>query len=219
MREGVRSFVRLLADSLPILTPVYEFGAWQAQAGLSDLRPLFAGRQYVGCDIREGPGVDVIMDLHRTGLPAESVGTVLIMETLEHVRYPFRAISEVHRILKPQGIVLLSSVMNYPIHDTHDYWRFTPEALQALLEDFRSSFVEFGGDPQFPSVVVGVGTKGELAPATADKLRMTLAQWRRSWDAAEAASRRAQVSNWRRMVKWVAPPILVTAYRSCVRHR
>ena len=33
-----------------------------------------------------------------------------------HVEYPRRAMAEIHRILKDDGIVIISSVMNFPIH-------------------------------------------------------------------------------------------------------
>src|SRR5260370_18149003 len=172
MRNGIVKLVEIVSQTLPISEPVYEFGAWQSQPGLSDMRPLFAGKKYVGCDIREGVGVDLIVDLHETGLASESVGTVLLLETLEHVQFPMQAMQEVHRILKPDGIVVMSSVMNYPIHDTHDYWRFTPEAFLTLLKDFQLPFVESAGDPSFPPAVAGIGVKGQLPPAKAAELKI-----------------------------------------------
>ena len=42
--------------------------------------------------MREGPSVDVILDLHNIDLPSSSVGTVLLLETLEHVEYPYKAL-------------------------------------------------------------------------------------------------------------------------------
>ena len=65
MRENVKSFVALCADALDLREPIYEFGSYQVagQEGLADLRPLFRGRRYVGCDMRPGPGVDEVMDL------------------------------------------------------------------------------------------------------------------------------------------------------------
>jgi len=77
-----------VAGTLPVPELVYEFGAWQAQPnGFSDLRTFFTGKRYVGCDIRGGPGVDQILDLHDTGLPSESVGAVLMLEVIEHVSF------------------------------------------------------------------------------------------------------------------------------------
>ena len=87
--------MRIAAESLPIRGPVYEFGSLQVpgQEGFADLRPLFPDKEYVACDMRTGPGVDQILNLHGIDLPPESVGTVLCLDTLEHVEYPRTACS------------------------------------------------------------------------------------------------------------------------------
>ena len=89
MRDTIKHFVRLVAEFLPIHEPIVEFGALQVagQQGFADLRPLFPGKQYLGTDVRAGPGVDRILDLHNIDLDAESVGTALALETLEHVEF------------------------------------------------------------------------------------------------------------------------------------
>ena len=121
---------------MPISEPIYEFGALQVprQEGFADLRPFFPGRKYIGADMQEGLGVDAILNLHNIELPSKSFGTVLIMDTLEHVEFARKAIEEVHRILTSEGILLISSVMYFPIHGyPQDYWRFTSEAFKSLL--------------------------------------------------------------------------------------
>jgi ubiquinone/menaquinone biosynthesis C-methylase UbiE len=83
--------------------------------------------------MRDGPGVDKLLNLHDIDLPSESVGTILCFDTLEHVEYPHRALEQIYRILKPDGIAVVSSVMDFPIHDyPYDYWRFTPEAFKSI---------------------------------------------------------------------------------------
>jgi SAM-dependent methyltransferase len=213
MRQGIRDLVGIVSETLLILEPIYEFGALQSQAeGFSDLRPFFAGKEYIGCDIRQGSGVDRIMDLHATGLPSESVGTVMLLETLEHVQFPMKAMEEVYRILKPNGIVVMSSQMNYPIHDVHDYWRFTPEAFLTLLRDFPLSFVESAGDPSFPPAVVGVGVKGQLPAAAVEEFRNRIGEWKRSWNHASTTEGFPK-NHWKDFVKLFIPPILLELYR------
>ena len=60
MREPVKEFVVLAARYFPAREPIFEFGALQVpgQEGFADLRPLFPEMEYVGCDLRAGPGVE-----------------------------------------------------------------------------------------------------------------------------------------------------------------
>lgn len=113
--------------------------------------------------MREGKGVDRILDLHNIDLPDASLAAVLCCDTFEHVEYPRRAIEEIHRVLKPDGLVVLTSVMNFPIHAyPNDYWRFTPEGFRSLLNIFEHVFVgEFGLQSDHPETVVGLGFKAE----------------------------------------------------------
>lgn len=169
MRKNIKDFAELASRTLPVSEPIYEFGSFQVpeQMKFGDLRDLFPGREYVGCDMREGPGVDKILNLHGLDLPDDSVGFVFCLDTLEHVEYPGKAMEEIHRVLKPGGIVIITSVMNFPIHEyPYDYWRFTPEAFKSILKPFANAFVGFQGTEIFPHTVVGIGVKGDMPPMT-----------------------------------------------------
>jgi SAM-dependent methyltransferase len=171
MRKPIREFVKICADNLPIKGPVFEFGALQVneQEALEDLRPLFGGFDYVGCDMRGGPGVDRLLNLHKIDLPDNTVGCLVCMDTLEHVEYPRKALSEILRVLQPNGIAMISSVMNFPIHGyPNDYWRFTPEGFRSLLQEFDGSFIgSYGERDDFPQVIVGLGFKGDVPDMSA----------------------------------------------------
>lgn len=181
MRKSIRGFVELASQSLELAAPICEFGAWQAegQEDIADLRDLFPDKQYIGADMREGRGVDRILDLHAIDLADASVGTVISCDTFEHVEYPRRAIEEIHRILKPDGVVVLTSVMNFPIHAyPNDYWRFTPEGFRSLLNIFDHVFVgEFGLEAAHPETVVGLGFKG--AEPNLDAFLALYEKWRK----------------------------------------
>lgn len=182
MRQAIRDFVRLCSELLPILEPVYEFGSFQV-AGieeLANLRSLFPNKLYVGTDMREGPGVDVVLNLHKIDLPDLSVGAALILDTLEHVEFPHTAMAEVHRILKPNGLVIISSVMDYPIHEyPYDYWRFTPEAFKSILGSFENFFVGWAGFEIFPHTVVAIGFKGPQPLMEEFKTQFSI--WQQQW--------------------------------------
>jgi SAM-dependent methyltransferase len=212
MRLLIKDFVKIVSESLPIIEPIYEFGSLQVpgQEGFADLRPFFPGKEYVGCDMVEGLGVDSILDIHDIDLPSKSVGTVIIMDTLEHVEYFREAMNEVHRILKPKGIVIVSSVMNFHIHNyPHDYWRFTPKGLSSILGIFPTSFVDFAGEERFPHTVIGIGFK-TLVTDSMDEFRRRIYLWRVQYT--ESSRRR----NWRDFVKLFIPPVILNLYRKII---
>jgi SAM-dependent methyltransferase len=204
MRHSVKKFVEIVTQTLPIAEPVYEFGSYQVpgQEGFADLRPLFPGKEYVGSDMRQGPGVDRILDLHKLDLDDASVGTVLCLDTLEHVEYPHRAMDEIHRVVRPGGIAVISSVMKFPIHDhPYDYWRFTPEAFRSLLKPFSQAHVDFAGDDLFPHTVVGIGVKDAQVSLAA--LLERLNSWKDRWTVGR---------HWMPIIRPWLPPILLDLY-------
>lgn len=209
MRQSIREFVRIVAGTLPIPEPIYEFGALQVpgQEGFADLRPLFKCKEYVGCDMQEGPGVDRILNLHNIDLPKETVGTVLILDTLEHVEFVWKAIEEAYRILKPEGILVISSQMDCPIHAwPDDYWRFTPSAFRSLLKPFSSCFVGIAGDEWFPHTVVGIGFKGSIEKCELDDFTEKFEDWQKQWHEITGKL-------WVSFARQAAPAILWRLYR------
>src|SRR5688572_31623925 len=163
MRPAVLEFARDVAASFPIAEPLVEIGARAAegQEDIADLRSVFGAAEHIGCDIQEGPGVDRIEDVHHLTFADDSVGTIICLETLEHVADPLRAVEEMHRVLRPGGVLAISSLMFFPIHaHPWDYWRFTPEAFELLLEPFETKLVVSQGWDLMPEGVFGVGIKG-----------------------------------------------------------
>lgn len=176
MRKPIRKYLELVLDTVAIPQPVYEFGSYQVEASPQDanLRPLLTQYDYVGCDMRPGPGVDKVLNLHDIDLPNNHIGTALLMDTLEHVEYPHRALEEVHRVLKPGGLVVMTSVLDFFIHETpNDFWRFTPDAFRSLLKPFAVSHVGWYGPDYFPHSIVAIGMKthGDIPPAYLERYR------------------------------------------------
>jgi len=181
--------------------PVYEFGAFRVsgQRHLPEVRDFFTDKAFVGCDLRMGPGVDEVQDLHALAIPDGSVGTVLLFDTIEHVRAPWQALAEIHRVLKPGGIVIMTSVWYFPIHAyPDDYWRFTASAFRTLFEDFETVSVAMCGIQRLPHTVVGVASKGPLAPDAAAAIDRAVQAWR------VHGSR-----TWKESVLDLAPPLLL----------
>jgi SAM-dependent methyltransferase len=171
MRPVVLEFARDVAENFPIGSPLVEMGsrAAEGQEDIADVRRIFGAPEHIGCDIQPGVGVDRIEDIHHLTFADESVATVVALETLEHVADPIRAVQEMHRVLRPGGVLAISSLMFFPIHEhPWDYWRFTPQGFEQLLQPFESRLVVAQGHPELPMGIFGVGVKGpdpDLTPA------------------------------------------------------
>jgi SAM-dependent methyltransferase len=104
-------------------------------------QPLFP-RSYAG-DIKRYPAIDLLFDAHHLPFADESFMCILCTEVLEHCINPARAIEEFHRVLKPDGKLILTTRFIFPIHDApHDYFRFTRYGLQYLCRMFSSVSLE-----------------------------------------------------------------------------
>ena len=111
---------------------------------------------YVGIDIRPGPGVDRVADVEALPYADGSIGTLIAMNTFEHVPRFWRGFEEVYRVLRPDGAFLISCPFYFHIHDhPSDYWRFSPKALELLLENYPTRRSSAGMDPSNGQPVSG----------------------------------------------------------------
>ncbi len=127
---------RALGPVLSGLAPgvVMDVGAKKAP-----YRSLVPATEYLTLDIRPDSGADIIGDLHDVPRDANSLDTVIATEVLEHCRDPFAAVGEIHRLLRPGGVCVLSTRFIHPYHpDPHDYFRFSEEGLRLLFEAFST---------------------------------------------------------------------------------
>lgn len=212
MRDLIKELVKIVSEIIPIEEPIVEFGSLQVQGqeGYANLRPFFQGKKYIGADIQKGPGVDHVLNLHEIGLLSESVGAALIMDTLEHVEFPRKAIEQVYRILKPNGVLLISSVMNFPIHDyPYDYWRFTPGGFKSLMKIFPCFFVDFVGNKNFPHTIIGIGFKGTVKEEIVEILLKKIEIWKEHW-----SKRQAEQLKWGHFIIQFIPPIILKFYKA-----
>ncbi len=209
MRQSIREFIETAGRHLPIKEPVYEFGSYlvSGQEKSADLRSLFTGKKFIGFDIKPGPGVNVVMDMCRTGLKPCSAGTVLILDALEHVEFPRKAVTEAHRLLCQEGILIMTSTMDFPIHNfPYDYWRFTPRAFKSLLSPFECSVVRACGNQHLPHIVVGVGFKKKETAQNTSQFNKEIEKWCQKW-------KNPYKGDLREIVKQFFPRILYRLYR------
>lgn len=166
MRDAVKVLIHYMTQHYDFETPILEIGskAPSGQAGYSDMRPYLKGKEYKGVDIENGIGVDEIMDAHHLKIENESVGTILCLETVEHLSDPVRAVNEMLRCISPTGLVVITTHHWAPLHqEPHDYWRPTIIGLrQALLGGFAHKEIFFQGDRSFPHLLAAVASKADI---------------------------------------------------------
>lgn len=131
---------------------VLEVGSYDVNGSV---RALFGG-EYVGVDMREGPGVDKVAKASALPFDDDTFDTVVSTEMLEHDPTFWLSLPEMARVLKPGGYLLITARGNgFPTHDfPADYWRFSPEAFSFLFGLAHLATVEVipDPDPQSPGV-------------------------------------------------------------------
>jgi SAM-dependent methyltransferase len=175
MNRFLHGVARAVAESFPLPGPILEIGSYQVtgQEAIGNLRSLFPGRDYIGLDMRPGPGVDLVGNVEALDLPDASVGTVLAFSTFEHVKHFWRGFDEVRRVLRSDGVFVLSVPFNLHLHGyPSDYWRFTAEALDVLLGDhYPSRLLGQQGPKTKPLNVWAVAFRSRTAPDQLETFR------------------------------------------------
>lgn len=85
-------------------------------------------------------GEDVKGDLLNLPFHENAFDGVVLTEVLEHCVNPPAAVAEVFRVLKPGGLLLVTSPFIWVWHGTEDYkdyWRFTHQGWELLLKSFE----------------------------------------------------------------------------------
>jgi len=153
MNHFLFGVARAITETFTLPEPILEIGSYQVegQERVANLRSLFPGREYLGVDMRPGPGVDRVADVEALPLPDASIGTVITFNTFEHVRRFWRGFDEIHRVLRPDGVLIVSCPFHFHIHNyPHDYWRFTPAAFEFLLDRYPNKIIGWHGARKRP---------------------------------------------------------------------
>lgn len=79
---------------------------------------------------------DIFADATDIPLPKNSIDTAIMLMVLEHLPDPKKALGEIRRVLKPNGVFITTTVQMYPIHDApYDFFRYTKYGLLRLYSD------------------------------------------------------------------------------------
>jgi SAM-dependent methyltransferase len=129
MRKAVRVWIRQCGPGSRVL---------EVGGGTSFLQPVIErevpGAHYVSGDIAPTNNTAVVLDATALPIADESVDAVLALEVLEHLPRPDRMLGEVARVLRADGLAILTVPFMFGVHDFRDYFRFTPLGFGTLLE-------------------------------------------------------------------------------------
>ncbi len=117
--------------------------------GNSPYQPLVQPfvKEYVGIDLAENPRAHIHIDPKgKIQMDDNFVDVVLSTQVLEHVVDPVFYLSESRRILKPEGLLVLTTHGYWMFHpDPTDYWRWTSAGLQKIVNENGFEVVYFQG--------------------------------------------------------------------------
>lgn len=135
----LRSLARALASQLEHIAPAIQKPGSQVVdlgAGEAPYRGLFEGlgAQYKACDLGEDAPVRIVPGAE-IPLPDHSADAVLSFQVLEHVWDLDWYLGQARRLLKPDGVLILSTHGTWPYHPhPTDFRRWTRDGLVAELE-------------------------------------------------------------------------------------
>lgn len=85
-------------------------------------------------DIKKGSKTDIVGSVLNLPIENNNYDVVTLFMVLEHIEDPQKAIMEIARVLKPKGLLLLTTVQYWHNHDCpKDYFRYTNEGLDYLV--------------------------------------------------------------------------------------
>ncbi len=103
--------------------------------GEQPMRPLIAalGGRYTGIDTHQNAegSVDLVADITNVPCPDGSFGVILCSEVLEHVSNTYGAVTELARLCRPEGAIIITTPFAYPLHEEpYDFVRLTPHQVR-----------------------------------------------------------------------------------------
>lgn len=127
----------------------------------------------------ENDHLDVVCDItQKLPFKDNSFDTIILSDVVEHIPNPSDLMAEVHRILRPKGVLLMNAPFLYWLHEVpHDYHRYTEFMLRKMAEDKEMRVVKlealaggwavlidllsklFGGRPRVVRVIQKIGPK------------------------------------------------------------
>jgi len=133
-RHYLFKFVCEAAESLPENAKILDAGA-----GPLRYKRLFHKQSYESadfCQVDKFYGkITYVCDLTEIPVENSKYDLVLFTQVLEHVSEPLKVLKELHRVLKPGGVLYMSAPFFYEEHEIpFDFYRYTQFGFKHLLQ-------------------------------------------------------------------------------------
>ncbi len=130
-----------LYKAIEIQAPLFRGVLLDLGCGTKPYRHEFQNvEKYIGVDVEHSGNsdtktfIDVFYDGKHLPFEDNSIDGVFSSETLEHIFNPDEIITEIYRVLKPDGMLLITCPFFWPEHEIpYDYARYSSFGLQHLL--------------------------------------------------------------------------------------
>jgi hypothetical protein len=115
---------------------------------------------FLGADIYQAPGVDIVVDAHVLGskIEAGSLTGIFSLAVMEHIAAPWVVAAEINRALRIGGMTFHVVPHAFPAHEQpNDFWRTSDDGLKIL----------FGPATGFEIVQSGMASPVQIVPPEA----------------------------------------------------
>lgn len=136
-RDLHENLIRFFDQYLTSDMDVYDIGC-----GFKPFADILKGKvkSHVGVDIEDGfydaSHIDLVGTAYEVPVENGVADAIISSQVLEHLERPVDATKEAARILKKDGVMLLSFPFLYPMHaEPHDYSRITEFNIEKILSD------------------------------------------------------------------------------------
>jgi len=94
-------------------------------------------KDVINLDIHSYHNVDIVGDIYNLPFADNEVDAIICDQVLEHLNSPAKALFEMARALKPEGLIYIAAPFVAGYHSSpDDYQRWTTSGLGELLKDF-----------------------------------------------------------------------------------
>ena len=107
---------------------------------------MYTNCEYIGADIADGEGVDVVIDLCEGigDIEPESIDLIVCCSVLEHVKKPWRMAENIDRLTRSGGKIYISVPWVWRYHPyPDDYFRFSWRGIEELFENVQCSDMSY----------------------------------------------------------------------------